>query len=221
MKLKNTHILLLIAIFTLASPLSLLAEGGEGDVQNQENMQIQSQDNQDQNKAGEANKFEEDSNEVNATSSDEQGNNSEDRGDMGDRHGKMMEGILSGLNQIGDNENDNEIGDEIKGIAQDEASSTGRRVEAMQGIEHMNFVSKFMFGPDTGKIKNLNAELNITDNSINRLEKVKEKIASSTLQTQLDEQIKSLQDARAKVEAFIKENESSFSLFGWFRSLFR
>ena len=142
--------------------------------------------------------------------------------DMGDRHEKIMKGILQDLNDISENDNeDNDVGDEIKDIADNEASSTERRMHAMQDIEHRNAFSKFLLGVDTEKINVLSSELDNTQKNITLLEEAKKKIASTTLQTKLDEQIKSLQDAKAAAEAFVKENESTFSLFGWFKNLFK
>jgi len=160
----------------------------------------------------------------NSSSTDSELNNENDQNsneneNESDSHERMMGNIISDLNKIG--KENRGIGDEISDIAKDEASSTDMRVRVMQAIEQRDAISKFFFGIDKNSLKTLSQELDNTQKNIDRLQTVKDSVASSTLQTQLDEQIKSLQDAQAKAVAFVKANENSFSLFGWFVSLFK
>ena len=203
----------MLALFVSAYPLTFIsAKEGEGDLGDKQQLNEKDQRNNDTADIKELN----DENKL-----DDENFDNGDVSDMSDRHEKMMGGIISDLNQIGESEDNQGIGREISDIAKDEASSTDMRVQVMQTIEQRDFVSKFLVGVDKDKLKILSEELKDTQKNIDRLEKVKKSVASTTLQIKLDEQINSLQDAQAKADAFIKENENSFSLFGWFRNLFK
>jgi len=213
MKIKKIHIIIMLALFVSAYPLTFIsAKEGEGDLGDKQQLNEKDQRNNDTADIKELN----DENKL-----DDENFDNGDVSDMSDRHEKMMGGIISDLNQIGESEDNQGIGREISDIAKDEASSTDMRVQVMQTIEQRDFVSKFLVGVDKDKLKILSEELKDTQKNIDRLEKVKKSVASTTLQIKLDEQINSLQDAQAKADAFIKENENSFSLFGWFRNLFK
>ncbi|MDO8590371.1 MAG: hypothetical protein Q7R65_00130 [bacterium] len=222
MKLYKTFTALLVVIFTLAFSFSLaFAKDNEESESSREirnkaeastTLHIKVDDDKDDIRATSSDKFEQE--DIN----DDEGDDNDDDGDEGDIHERRMKGIVKHLNDI--HPDVPGIGDEIREIARNEASSTEERVRAMHEIQRQHFLSRFFFGPDTQRIKVLSDELKTTQKNIDRLNIAKNKIASTTLQAKLDEQIKALETARINAESFVKENHDAFSVFGFFSRLF-
>ena len=160
----------------------------------------------------------EDDSDLNETSKDDESDEAKEGENDGDRHERVMNKVNKKLEKL--SREIPGLGDEIREIARNEASSTEDRVAAIHEIQQQSFISRIIFGADRSKLNSLSDELKTTQASIDRLNLAKSQIASSTLQAQIDVQIKSLETARASAESFIKNNESSFSIFGFFSKIF-
>lgn len=110
---------------------------------------------------------------------------------------------------------DKNIGEEVRAVAQEQATSSDRVAEAIDAVETHGWLKTFLFGTDYKNLGALRSEIVTTENSISRLTKAMERTTDPAVKADLETQIKALQDANAKALEFIKTNESKFSLFGW------
>lgn len=114
------------------------------------------------------------------------------------------------------------IGQELKAIVKEEATTTENQARLMEKIENRNGIATFLIGTDYKNVGALRSEMVTTENHMNQL---KDALARATttdtsLRADLITQISSLEAANAKVDTFIATNENKFSLFGWIAKLF-
>ena len=111
------------------------------------------------------------------------------------------------------------IGEQVRLIAQEQASSTETIVTAIEQVEQRNRIRTFLFGTDYKNLGVIRSEIVTMQNRIQRLGTEAERMASSTDKNTLIKEIVTLGEERLKLETFIKNNESIFSLFGWVRKI--
>ena len=112
------------------------------------------------------------------------------------------------------------IGEQVRLIAQEQASSTEKIVTAIEQVEQRNKIRTFLFGTDYKNLGVIRSEIVTMQNRIQRLGTEAERMASSTDKNTLIKEIVTLGEERLKLETFIKNNENVFSLFGWVRKIF-
>jgi hypothetical protein len=112
------------------------------------------------------------------------------------------------------------IGEQVRLIAREQASSTEIMVAAIEKVEQRGKVKTFIIGADNKNLGVIRSELVTMQNRIQRLGTEAERMASSTEKDTLIREIVSLGEERIKIETFIKDNEDVFSLFGWVRRIF-
>jgi len=115
---------------------------------------------------------------------------------------------------------DQNIGEEVRLIAQEQKESNDRATAAMEAVETRGKFRTFLFGTDYKNVGVIRSELVKTDNHINRLTKAKDRTEDEGIRTELDTQIANLRETKSQTEFFVQENESKFSLFGWLVRLF-
>lgn len=123
---------------------------------------------------------------------------------------KFVQSLLSVANRNGG------IGAQVREIAREQASSTDKIADAIKKIEERNRFKTFLIGTDYKNLGQIRSDSVDTQNRIDKLNRELEKMASSTDKAKILADIKVLEDHQAKIEAFVKANESRFSLFGWF-----
>lgn len=128
---------------------------------------------------------------------------------------KFVQALLATSTRIGG------IGEEVRKIAQEQASSTEKVAVAIEKIEERSKVKTFLIGSDYKNIGAIRSEIVTTENRLARLSREVEKIASSTEKTAITAEIQSLKEEQVKLETFVKTNESKFSIFGWVVRLFQ
>ncbi len=139
-------------------------------------------------------------------------------GMMGGEHrSKVVEAVLKLVELAGKDKN---IGEEISEIAKEENESSGRAAEAIKEVEARGKFKTFLFGTDYKNIGALRSEMVRSDNNIDRLTKAKDRTIDQAVKAELDVQIAVFQKANDEAEAFVKANESKFSIFGWLFKLF-
>ncbi len=111
------------------------------------------------------------------------------------------------------------IGAEVREVAQEQNDSEEKVTEAIKKVENRNKWKNFFLGTDYKNVGALRSEIAKTENRLAKLNKTLEKMASSTDAVKINEQIQSLKQLQDKLNAFLKQNESKFSLFGWFVKL--
>lgn len=128
---------------------------------------------------------------------------------------KFVQTLLSSSTRIGG------IGEQVRLIAQEQASSTEKTVVAIERVEQRSKLKTFIIGADYENLGTIRSELVTMQNRIQRLSAEAERMASSTDRSTLIQEIVALGEGRLKLETFVKDNENVFSLFGWVRKIFK
>ena len=137
---------------------------------------------------------------------------------MSQEHRSEVADIVQKLTDIAGR--DNNIGKEVREVAKEQSNVASKSAEEIKEVEGRSGWKTFFIGTDWKNIGQLRSELVTTANHIDRLIKAKERATSQSVKDDLDAQIKALEEIKAKVEAFIKDNEGKFSLLGWLVRLF-
>ena len=130
---------------------------------------------------------------------------------------KVAEAVLKLVELAGKDKN---IGEEISQVAKEEDESSEKVAEAIKEVENRGKFKTFLIGTDYKNIGAIRSEIVRSDNNIDRLAKAKERTLDPILKAELDVQIVALQKANDDAEAFVKANESKFSIFGWLVKIF-
>lgn len=130
---------------------------------------------------------------------------------------KVAEAVLKLVELAGKDKN---IGEEISQVAKEEDESSEKVAEAIKEVENRGKFKTFLIGTDYKNIGAIRSEMVRSENNIDRLAKAKERTLDPILKAELDVQIAALQKANDDAEAFVKANESKFSIFGWFVKIF-
>jgi len=133
-------------------------------------------------------------------------------------HRSTISNLANELNEVADR--DGGIGKELREVAKEQNNSKEKTAKAMEKVEDRGGLKTFFIGTDYKNLGDLRSAMVTTENHISRLMKAKERAADADVATDLGEQIVALQAEKNKIESFIKDNESKFSLFGWFVRLF-
>jgi hypothetical protein len=112
---------------------------------------------------------------------------------------------------------EDEIGQQVRVIAQQQNDSDATTTEAIEKIQSRNKIQTFLFGSDYKNLGALRSEIVQTRNRINQLNRV---IQNATETTVIQTQIQALEQEQTKIENFITAQESRFSLFGWLVKMF-
>ena len=138
---------------------------------------------------------------------------------MSEQHKSNVANVVQDLTDLAGK--DNNIGEDMRVVAQEQESSNERATEAIKAVEARGGFKTFLIGTDYKNIGALRSEVVTTQNSIDRLTKAMDRATDATVKADLDTQIKALQETNMNALNFIKTNESKFSLFGWFVRLFQ
>lgn len=116
---------------------------------------------------------------------------------------------------------DGGIGEEVRIVAREYASSSDRVIEAKAEVEGRPGWLTFIIGTDYGNLGKLRSELATTQNHIARLENAMNRSTDATVQAELAAQIDALETQASTTAKFVVENESKFSVLGWFFRIFQ
>lgn len=142
---------------------------------------------------------------------DDQGKADEHRSEVA----KFVQTLLGASARMGG------IGEEVRKIASEQASSTEKVASAVEKVEKREKWKTFLIGSDYENLGEIRSELVTTKNRLQRLSREVEKMASSTEKVAVTTEIASLEQEEARIEAFVESNESKFSIFGWLVRLFQ
>jgi len=109
----------------------------------------------------------------------------------------------------------NEVGQQIKVIAQTQNQNQEKLETGMQIIQSRSGFAKFFIGPNYGEINNANKLLEQNREQIKQLDEVKSKLVSQNDQQELIEQVQLLEQANQKIESSLSASQKGFSLLGW------
>ena len=136
----------------------------------------------------------------------------------GEQHRSTVANFVHELLDVADREGG--IGEEVRVIAQEQEQSTGGIAEKIEKIENRGKIRTFLIGTDYKNVGALRSEMVHTRNRIEQLNRTMEKVQNETSEQALQEQIQTMEQEQTRIEEFLQENESKFSLFGWFVKLF-
>ncbi len=226
-KIKSILGLVLLAAFVLVPASAVLADNNDGEDNGSSSVSRDSRDsNEDSNKSDELSSSTKDDSEdklneeTSSTESEDQEINKNDDEDsrLSEDHGNRVSEFAKKLLELG--KKDRKIKNEVEDIAKESLDSSTSTVEAIKKENERSAWKTFLIGSDYKNLGKIRSELAKTDNLVEKLNVLASSTADASIKVQLDEQIKSLQDAQAKVKAFVVANESKFSLFGWFAKIF-
>lgn len=138
--------------------------------------------------------------------------------DISEQHKSAVSAFVKNLLQVADR--DGGIGEQVRAIAQQQKETIDATVQAVEKVQKRNKVKTFLIGSDYKNLGALRSEMVQTRNRIEQLNRLAENTQDEGVKTEIENQIKALEDEQTKIENFIKTNESKFSLFGWFVKLF-
>lgn len=137
---------------------------------------------------------------------------------MSEEHRSEMSKFVNGL--LGSSERVGGIGKQVSALAKAQASFSGKVADSIKTVESRNGFKTFLIGSDYKNLGAIRSDIVLTANRLDQLEKELEKVASSTEKADIQKQIDDMKAYQTKLEAFVKANESRFSLFGWAVRLF-
>lgn len=113
------------------------------------------------------------------------------------------------------------IGQEVKAIAEQQNNTKDRASDLINAVENRNKVKTFLIGTSYKNLGELRSQMVQTRNQIEQLTRLAEKAENEGDKTELQSQIQLLEQEQTRIDNFITQNESKFSLFGWAVRLFR
>jgi len=135
-----------------------------------------------------------------------------------EQHRNTVSNFVQSLNDIADGEAG--IGQQVRSIAQQQNQSVSTAIQAMEKVQARSKVKTFFFGTDYKNLGTLRSEMVQTRNRLEQLNGLMENVQNEGDQTELQNQIQTLEQEQTKIESFIKAQEGRFSLFGWLVKLF-
>ena len=142
----------------------------------------------------------------------------EDEDNEGEEHRSEVAKQVRALLMAADR--DGGIGEEVREIAHEYASSSEHISDALQKLERRPTWIIFLIGTDYKNLGELRSELSTTHNRIDRLTRARDRATDSIARAALDTEIQAIMAMASSTEAFVEQNEGKFSVFGWFVRLF-
>ncbi len=137
--------------------------------------------------------------------------------DEAEHHRSRVSAVVAHLHDIADHEDDHDgIGEDVRMVAQEQASSSEASVAAMHDLDSESFFKKLILGPNYKNIGHLRSSIVTTQNHIDRLERALASSTDAAVKTDLQAQIDTLEDVASSTQAFVQSHENVLSFLGWF-----
>jgi hypothetical protein len=111
------------------------------------------------------------------------------------------------------------IGEQVRVIAQQQNQAVSSTIQIMEKVQTRSRVRTFLFGSDYKNLGALRSETVQTRNRLEQLNRLMESAQNEGDKTELQNQIQALEQEQEKIENFVNDRESKFSLFGWLTKL--
>ena len=108
------------------------------------------------------------------------------------------------------------IGERVRLIAGEQNEAKERLGQTIEAIENRGKVKSFLIGTDYKNIGQVISEMVRLRNRLELLNRLMERVENQNERTELQNQIREMEQERERIENFLKQKESQFSLFGWF-----
>ena len=160
--------------------------------------------------------------EIKATSTKEDNSTTTDNNSEGqltaEAHRNTVASFVKSLQDVANREGG--IGEKVRAIARAQNDSASTTSSAMIKVEKRSHIRTFFLGSDYKNLGTIRSGIATTSNNISQLKALLDKTTSTSDRATLSAQIQVLEAEQAKIEAYVKAHESTFSLFGWFTKLF-
>ena len=137
----------------------------------------------------------------------------------GEEHRSAVANFVHSLLDVAEREKGG-IGEQVRVVAQEQARVQEKVADQIEAIEKRNKIKTFLIGTDYKNIGALRSEMVQLRNRIQQINQVMEQVKNEEDRTELMNQIQAMEQEMTNIAAFIKANESKFSLFGWLVKLF-
>lgn len=137
----------------------------------------------------------------------------------GEEHQSTVASLVKALLVVADE--DEGVGEEVRVIAREQASSSEKVAVAAGKIEERGKFRTFLFGTDYKNIGAIRSEMVQTENRILKLDRELARVASSTDVSDVNVELAKLKTEQTALENFVKDNEDKFSLLGWLVRMFQ
>jgi hypothetical protein len=134
-------------------------------------------------------------------------------------HRNTVDTFVQSLSAVADRESG--IGQEVEAIANKQNEIKNRASDLINAVENRNKVKTFFIGTSYKNLGELRSQMVDSRNQIEQLKRLAEEAENEGDKTELQTQIQTLEQEQTKINDFITQNESKFSLFGWAVKLFR
>lgn len=139
--------------------------------------------------------------------------------DNAEVHRSAVANFVQSLLSVADREGG--IGQEVRVIAQQQNDMKDRASDLIYAVENRNKVKTFFIGTSYRNVGELRSQMVQTRNQVEQLKRLIEKTTNEQDKTELQNQIQTMEQEQARINDFITQNESKFSLFGWAIKMFR
>ena len=139
--------------------------------------------------------------------------------DNAEVHRSAVANFVQNLLSVADRESG--IGQEVRVIAQQQNDMKNRAADLIYAVENRNKVKTFFIGTSYRNVGELRSQMVQTRNQVEQLKRLMEKITNEQDKIELQNQIQTMEQEQARINDFITQNESKFSLFGWAVKMFR
>ena len=139
----------------------------------------------------------------------------EEKENESEAHRSAVASFVKSLLEVADR-NKGDIGEQVRVVAREEEESEATTSKAIAEVEGRSWLKTFLIGTDYKNLGMIRSEMVKTQSRIDQLSRLLETMATSADSVTTTEQIRILTEAQTKLEDFLKQNESKFSLFGWF-----
>ncbi|HOW60567.1 MAG TPA: hypothetical protein P5548_01405 [Candidatus Moranbacteria bacterium] len=139
--------------------------------------------------------------------------------DNAEVHRSAVANFVQNLLSVADREGG--IGQEVRVIAQQQNDMKDRAADLIYAVENRNKVKTFFIGTSYRNVGELRSQMVQTRNQVEQLKRLIEKTTNEQDKTELQNQIQTMEQEQARINDFITQNESKFSLFGWAVKMFR
>jgi hypothetical protein len=137
----------------------------------------------------------------------------------GEEHRSTVANFVQTLLNVADREKGG-IGEQVKVVAQEQERVQEKVADQIESIQKRNKIKTFLIGTNYKNIGALRSEMVQVRNRIEQLNRLMEQAENQEDKTSLQEQIQTMEQEAANIDAYLKVNESKFSLFGWLVKLF-
>ena len=112
------------------------------------------------------------------------------------------------------------IGQQIRTVAQTQNQIQEQAEEAIQEAQKRSKFTKFLIGPNYGRLKQVEEGLGINTEQLKELKELKNQVENSEDVAILEQEIFKMEQIRTDLELEVKNEKKGFSLFGWMNRLF-